>query len=175
MKACSFSGIPRTGYFCIFFFSFLSYQSFAQLKVDDKLVSAYQHSTNSEYSVQWTIGEVFNETIVSGDVAVSTGLNETNIVFIVTDLEVQEEALQNIQAFPNPLANVLTIESDKFNMNELSFDFVNASGQKISVPVIDVAKSSAKFRTTELRAGIYILRIQNIKTTQTAYIKLIQK
>jgi hypothetical protein len=141
----------------------------------DNLVSASHHESNSSYATQWAVGEIFNESFESGGISVSSGLNENNIVFIVTDVETRSDEMKKIHAFPNPMTGVLKIESKSFVTNELAFDFTNGSGKKVIVPLLGFEEDGVTFNTEELPSGFYILAIKNLKTTQTAYIKLIQK
>jgi hypothetical protein len=166
---------PRNGYLLLIFVLILSRTGLSQTNVVHNLVAASHHATNASYSTQWAIGEIFTGAFESGGISVSNGLNETNVVFIVTDLETQNNELKKIHAFPNPMTGVLTIESGNFQTNELTFDFTDGSGKKINVPMIDLEADAARFNTEALPSGFYILGITNLKTTQTAYIKLIQK
>ncbi|HEY0743759.1 MAG TPA: T9SS type A sorting domain-containing protein [Chryseosolibacter sp.] len=165
-----------SGYVLTLILAALSHSSFGQLSTVDNLVTAYQENINNAYSTQWTIGEIFTGTFTSGDLVVSSGINDNTIVYIVMDLESAGNATMNsYRAFPNPMTGLVTVRSENVFMDEAVFRFADGSGREVSVPIVEVDKYEATFNTEGLKAGFYMLTIQNLKTRQYAHIKLVQK
>jgi hypothetical protein len=167
--------LPKKSFVLIVCLVIAGHPAYSQLNVVSNFVTASHHETNSAYTTQWAIGEIFTGTFSAGGVSVSNGLSETNIVFIVTDIETKSDDLQKIQAFPNPMTGHLTINTQNVMANDLEFVFSDGRGRVVEPPTIRHDQHSVTFNTEGLASGFYLLAIKNLKTTQTAFIKLIQQ
>lgn len=173
---CNFFQNSGSGYLYIIFFAALSHTSIGQVAVVDNLVTAYHQESNSAYSTQWTIGEIFTGTFESGDVVVSSGINDNSIVYIIMNTESRTmNDAGSYRAFPNPMENIVTVRSEHLRIDEAVFLFSDASGKKVDVPLVSTDEYEATFNTEVLKTGFYLLTIQNSKTRQYAHIKLVQK
>ena len=79
----------------------------------------------------------------------------------------EESCLTNtdviINAFPNPIADQLTIHITTFQQLECGLSIYNTIGQQIwesSLPIIEKGLKSLTVETNQLTPGIYFLRIR---------------
>lgn len=68
---------------------------------------------------------------------------------------------RNIQIYPNPFTDEITIYSTEFNLGTSQIYFTDLLGKSISTPPISGTKSSDKisFQTTHLPKGVYFIKV----------------
>lgn len=149
----------------------ISQYGWCQSYIQGGIVSAYNQSDNNNYSAEWTIGEIINETFSTDNFTVSSGLTESTLVIT----NIQEHESFQMRSFPNPFSRILSIESSKLDFKDLKFDFIDALGKRIEIPVLSMQKESVSFFTEDLKSGLYILIIKSKDKTPLVHIKLIRE
>ena len=119
--------------------------------------------TNSNGSVDYTIGEVLINTENDGGNVLTQGFHQTNWNFVSIENHVPSyEAI----IFPNPTSEILTIKTSTFeNVNYTLYD---AQGKLLMQDMLSAAKTP--IQVSQLAPGAYCLILnrdtQNLKTFQ---------
>lgn len=129
----------------------------SQSTLQGNLVGGYQQSSTITYSTEWTIGEVINESFTINDWVVSSGLTGSHEIVTSTSGEPESTALQS---FPNPFANTLTIESAETDLLLSTFEFHDAIGKQVNVPIVHTEETRITFSTENLSSGLYVITIR---------------
>lgn len=99
-------------------------------------------------------------------------MSQVNVIpFSVTGIKQTEKEI-GLKAFPNPIADELTIEAITTNDNQLTFVLVDALGRTISTGNIN--NSKAIINTSNLEKGFYSLSITNEKGNSLKTVKLVK-
>jgi len=112
---------------------------------------------NEKISLSWTIGEVVTETRESSNYILSQGFHQGNLE--VTRIEEILPAEFQIKAYPNPVSDILIIESQKAGFE---FQLINNKGQVLKNGIIHSTQDEIDF--TELPPGNYYLQVEKHKT-----------
>jgi len=100
-----------------------------------------------------------------------TGPATINVIPLsVTGIKQPEKEIGLI-AFPNPIADELTIEATTTNDNELTFVLVDALGRLVLTGNLNNSKTT--INTSNLEKGFYSLRVTNDKGNSLKTIKLV--
>jgi hypothetical protein len=127
------------------------------------IVSAYQESKNSNYSVQWSVGDLITETFIANTFKVGSGT--TGIVALtITGISPETSYPNAVNTFPNPFVETLTVESETISLNQSAFEFYNALGKKQDVSIVTVQRNRVDFATHGMPSGFYVLKIKNNST-----------
>ncbi len=105
---------------------------------------------------------------------VAAGFQMSNITVLpqnVTGIK-QTELVTGVKAFPNPIADELTIEAIAVDHSKLTFVLTDALGRMVSTG--DLNNSKASINTSNLEKGFYSLSITNEKGDHLKTIKLVK-
>ncbi len=126
--------------------------------IDQNVIgTAGAYSENATGSLSWTIGETVIETVSDGTNTLTQGFQQGDL--FVTNLIEQLELSSNLKVYPNPVENILHVETDKKDMD---YQLLNISGQAISNGKLKNTNQVINF--SDLPAGTYFLKINNEKT-----------
>jgi hypothetical protein len=94
------------------FLSIISLGAFSQQVSPEVIASAGDHFENDDISLSWTLGEPVISTL-SGEYILTQGFHQD--LYIITAIDEVDITEYNIQIFPNPTADYLTIEFNSLN------------------------------------------------------------
>jgi len=84
-------------------------------------------------------------------------------------LGTERNQTNNFSVFPNPVNDILTLNFSDYNNAGLSVEVFNMLGQKIKT--FKILNNTENLDLSDLTNGIYLLKINHNKTTQTIKIK----
>ncbi|MFW5761044.1 MAG: T9SS type A sorting domain-containing protein [Cyclobacteriaceae bacterium] len=119
--------------------------------------TAGNYSESGTASLNWTIGETVVETVSDGTNTLTQGFHQGNLS--VTTLIEKTELISNLKVYPNPVENILHVETDKIGVD---YQLLNINGQAVSNGKLENKNNEVKF--SDLPAGTYFLKINNQKT-----------
>jgi len=111
---------------------------------------------NESGSVSWTLGQVVTNTLSGSEIIVTQGFQQISLEVVTSarhDIEVQSQ----VKAYPNPVANQITLEMGKMENLALSFELYNLQGQLIKKKKIDTNYQRINMESEP--SGEYLLRI----------------
>ena len=114
----------------------------------------------------WGIKESYEDTESPKYLALIDCVFELNLTSTANDISADQN---NIEIYPNPVINELTIKSDKTN-NKITLH--NSSGQLIKVIISNETTTKIKFNNLE--SGIFILKIKNLESNTENYFKILK-
>ncbi len=116
-------------------------------------------ATNGDYfesgdkSVQFTIGEIATETLQNGDVIITQGFNQPT--FTVTSIEKNTLVDIQITVFPNPVTELLVLETSNQTDN-LSWKLFDVNGKQLNNGNL---REVNQIKFQEYSQGTYILSV----------------
>ena len=119
--------------------------------------TAGNYSKNGTASLSWTIGETVVETVSNGTNTLTQGFQQNNLS--VTTLVKQAAAGNHLKVYPNPVKNILNVETDTTG---IGYQLLNISGQSVSNGKLENTTQQINF--SNLPPGTYFLKINNEKT-----------
>jgi hypothetical protein len=137
----------------VFFFVLATFSVSAQ----EVISSQGESYTNSNGSIDFTIGEVIINTETNGTNGITQGFHQTNWVFVGLDDYV---SAFDVSVFPNPSEDVLHINTSSFE--NVSYTLFDAAGKMILQDKL--SEEQTQIHVSHLSPGNYTLTIQS--TTQ---------
>jgi len=132
---------------------------FCQTNKPDVLASSGGSGENAEFSMNWTLGEIFINELSNGDLILAQGFHQGGYSSIPTTIN---DPLLNfeITAFPNPVSDVLKIHIQYDQPNILcKIEVYDILGAKI---MDEYTKQSIhEINFASLTAGTYLVRISH--------------
>lgn len=119
--------------------------------------TAGNYSESGTASLSWTIGETVVESVSDGTNILTQGFQQGNLS--VTLLIDEAELNYKVKVYPNPVENMLNVETDKAGVD---YQLLNISGQAVSNGKLENTTQEINF--SDLPAGTYFLKINNEKT-----------
>lgn len=156
--------------FCLWFF--LLTTAYSQPSINDRLISSSSLHTSPNVKVNWVIGETFSETLSNGLLSLSPGISESNVILVITDVQLTPVQWL-ITGTPNPFLNKVII-----NLSEHTTSFqpdhlilTDNTGRVFQIP-LQVRGGEIELDTRELVSGVYFLQIKH--GSKSSVIKLIK-
>ncbi|MCF8219558.1 MAG: PKD domain-containing protein [Bacteroidales bacterium] len=97
---------------------------------------------------------------------------EHTVTISTTGLQ-ENQLQQDVNVFPNPVKDILTVISDR-TLNNVTVEIMNMFGQKVHVESIDT-NLPQKINLETLPDGLYLITIENRDTGQKANFKLLKE
>jgi hypothetical protein len=107
-------------------------------------------------SIVWTLGEVAVEHYTSGDMLLTEGIHQGNL--IATPVPGIPAGIE-LKAYPNPVADILIIETEK---QDLSYRLIDVHGRVMEIGTI--RSSSFELDLSSLPSGMYFLWVESYQT-----------
>jgi hypothetical protein len=139
------------------------------------LVAAYHEVQTPTLSAQWTVGELITETFTTDHVTASNGINESQVVFLVTGLENIQLDEFSLAVHPNPFTEKLTLETTRHPVNELVISFYDATGKKMEAQLLSIEENKVTFSTENFTPGFYLMNVSTKQHRTLKPLKLIRK
>lgn len=122
-------------------------------------------ASGSGGSVAYSVGQVVYTTQTGATGSVIQGVQQPYEISIVLGIEEHQISL-NMQAYPNPTSNFLTLNIGDFDLSNLNFQLFDLSGKLIESNRI--TKSIETIRMENLSSGSYFLKVtRNNKEVKT--------
>ena len=99
-------------------------------------------------------------------------MSQVNVIPQVTTGIKQAEVLTGLNAYPNPIADELTIEATTKDNSKLNYILIDALGRVVLTGTIE--NSKATINTNSLEKGFYSLSITNEKGSSLKAVKLVK-
>ena len=141
----------------VFFVCFLPAALIAQEMNQSVLGSAGDDYQNEEVQISWTIGEVATETPSSENYILSQGFHQGSLV--VTRIQEDLTLEFQIKAYPNPVMDILIIESSEPGFE---YQLIDANGRVMRNGIIN--DSSEEIDFSSFSPGTYFLQTGKEKT-----------
>ena len=107
-------------------------------------------------NISWTLGEFAAENFTVGDLFLTQGFQQGNMV-ITSIRGIQAEFV--LKAYPNPVVDILIVETEK---QDLSYRLVNVYGKELENGTIRSLSFELDF--TSFPSGIYFLWVEESQT-----------
>ncbi|MES2761693.1 MAG: PKD domain-containing protein [Bacteroidota bacterium] len=142
---------------------------------------SHQYATPGQYVVCITVTNTIGGLSCSDTHCDSSSVQRMASGFLMSHLSVipqtvtsikQAEMVTGVKAFPNPIANELTIEATAVDNSKLMYVLTDALGRTVSTG--DLNNSKAQINTSDLAKGFYSLSITNEKGNNLKTIKLVK-
>jgi glucose/arabinose dehydrogenase len=106
---------------------------------------------------------------IDGELYISDLVNGNIYKLIDTSLSVDEQSINSISIYPNPIENELNIDlSSGINSNSLLFDIYDIQGKKV-ISTKPTEGSLQTINTSSLSNGFYILKIESENGEQSTF------
>jgi Secretion system C-terminal sorting domain len=124
----------------------------AQKIVPQVMASAGASMKSGTIFVEWTLGEMATETLKSGNLTVTQGFHQPNLIMVSS----QNESLTNISVYPNPVSDILLIQ----NQSEGSIDIQLIEVNGKSIKAQRFLTGTHALPMDQLPSGSYILQVK---------------
>lgn len=143
----------------IFFVSILFFA--VSMSAQNVLLSSFGEEKNSNGQISYSVGQVINESKVSGQGSVSFGVQ---ISYEVATLNVESTIFtQTIQSYPNPTTDFLNLKISDFKKGSLKYQLYDIKGTMLEKNNIETSLSLISMKNKPI--GFYFLKVidnQNI-------------
>lgn len=145
-----------------------TFSIFSQNLSQSIISSQGSFDSTTELSLEWTLGEIFVETITEGSSIFTQGFHQSSIDQISVEEEQNPQLSFNIKVYPNPVKSLLNLTINGDYTAPIHISLFDISGRYIKAfPLINNVTNKS-YSVDDLSSGIYILKI---KSTDGAYSK----
>lgn len=150
-------------------------QLYAQ-SINPQVISASATPANQQgIKVNYTVGELMVKSIGNGNLSIGQGYNSS--IKAIDEITIVKEADKNIidvNVFPNPLNNLLTVSYTNSKVDNITIQVFNAEGKLVWNEIYTTSiNNQLNLNTTGWSKGNYILNI-NSNNIQLASYKLVK-
>ena len=146
-------------------FTFLLVNNFFS---QDSFNSSGTNIVSSSGSVSHSIGQLFYNTIESNDGQVSAGIQQT---YIITNVGLNTNTLNNISVYPNPVSNNLTLTTSN-SIDNIGYSLYDFQGKLIIDGII--LSDETTVSTSNLSVGTYFINVYNNQNQKSQTFKIIK-
>jgi hypothetical protein len=118
--------------------------------------SAGDHFETNEAQMAFTIGEVVTETFGAGDLILTQGFHQTNLM--VTSIEDLAAEFQ-LRVFPNPTVDLLSIDAQR-SPESFSLELMDTAGRPLLLQRSMLQGTTHQINLSNYPPGIYLLRLR---------------
>lgn len=138
---------------------------FTTVQAQQATTASGGNASGSGGSVAYSVGQVVYTTATGTTGSVAQGVQQPFEISIVLGIEEHQISL-NIQAYPNPTSNFLSLNIGDYDPTNLSFQLFDLTGKLIESNKI--TKSIETIRMENLSSGSYFLKVtRNNKEVKT--------
>lgn len=118
--------------------------------------SAGDHFQTNEAQMSFTIGELVTETFGAGDIILTQGFHQTNLM--VTSIEDLAAEFQ-LRVFPNPTVDLLSIDAQQ-SPESFSLELMDTAGRPLLLQRSMLNGTTHQINLSNYPPGIYLLRLR---------------
>lgn len=135
----------------------------------------YFENTGAGVSISFTIGEVAYTTFTAGEFILTQGFQQGNL--FTTSVEKPTNSINDIAVYPNPTKDYVKVRIDIPNLSgKATFDLHDLTGRKVITKEYNVESSvPVELGLTDIRPGIYLLKVHIAKENLTRVVKLVRE
>ncbi len=126
------------------------------LSAQEVITAQGDYFTASNGSLSWTLGEPITETFSNGSNDLTQGFQQTKLIATLVN---NITSNINIQLYPNPVANYLTINLGFGFKTGIYYNLMDNQGKLIKIALLKNTKSVVDFST--YAKGVYLLNISS--------------
>jgi len=126
-------------------------------------------------SVSWTLGEVAYTTLSSTDYILTQGFQQGNL--FTTSVDKLGITQNDITIYPNPARDYVKVKFEiPIASGKATFDLYDITGRKVISKVMNVEQSvPAELNLSEIRSGIYLIKVTLEKDNLNRIVKLVKE
>jgi len=135
----------------------------------------YFENTAAGVSISWTMGEVAYTTLTTSSYILTQGFQQGNL--FTTSIDKPTSPINGIAIYPNPAKDYVKIRIDVQNVSgKALFELYDITGRKvISRQMVIEQSEPVDLDLSELRSGIYLLKIVMEKDKFNRIVKLVKE
>jgi hypothetical protein len=120
------------------------------------VATAGDFDQNESGSVSWTLGQVVTPTLSGTDMVLTQGFQQVSLEVVASNAP-GLDAQAKVKAYPNPVANRITVEVGDLSNSTLSFELYTLQGQLVKKKSIHT--DHQRINMEGKPSGEYLLRI----------------
>jgi hypothetical protein len=133
----------------------------AQSAPSNVISSQGGYSTNNEYSLEWTLGEVVATTYFSNTIY-TQGFNQSFLVVKKVTNSSGNNLIRVVVA-PNPVTTSLTVAAENTNLSEYAVTMTHVSGVKVYHKYPNSSNNVLSIDMQGLANGVYLLQVYDTR------------
>lgn len=135
----------------------------------------YYENTSAGLSISWTLGEVAYTTLSSSNYILTQGFQQGNL--FTTSVDKPLSAVNGIAVYPNPAKDFVKIRLEIQNISGAAiFELYDITGRKVLSKELSVEQSvPVEINLSEVRPGIYLLKVSMVKDNLFRTVKLVKE
>lgn len=154
--------------FCVFTMMFCAVAVTAQNTGPSVIASASGSGKTSTLYLNWTLGEIAVETVVSPSLLYTQGFNQPNLLVstIFTKPLAGEKVIYDISVAPNPVVSTLNFTINSTTEMEVMITVSDVNGKVHLQRKVAAKSSNTQLNFTGLVPGTYILSVRKLSSSQ---------
>ena len=137
----------------------ISYIGFSQEVTPEVMSSGGGYFEQANGSVSFTIGEIMTETFEQTSATITQGFQQSDL--LSTEIEEDLYVEFDVNVFPNPAGNLLTIDFAENLEEDISYSLTDISGKTLQNGSIEKGSQNTQLNVQPLAAGVYFLKLSN--------------
>lgn len=138
----------------------------AQNTIYQVIATSGESFKNSNFQLDWTLGELQTETYDGLDITLTQGFQQADYKKTVTEIEKSELYPTNITVFPNPTSDFIYININNLPIINLEYIITDILGKYLIIN--NITNNNTKISFNTFKKGTYFIGIkQNSKILQT--------
>ena len=133
----------------------LGAQVYSQEIRRELISTAGEFYTTSNGSLAWSMGQIAVKTCENGDFVLSQGFQQSDLV--ITAIRNSDQVDYNVKAFPNPVRDKLSIQTEDLKNKKLLLELYDIHGSLLLKKKIKTSPMTISI--SDFSSGEYILRI----------------
>lgn len=135
----------------------------------------YFENTSAGLSISWTLGEVAYTTLSTSSYILTQGFQQGNL--FTTSVDKPTIAVNDIAIYPNPAKDFVKVKVDIPNIaGKATFDLYDITGRKVISKEMAIEHSvPVELSLSEIRSGIYLLKVTLEKDNLNRIVKLVKE
>jgi hypothetical protein len=105
----------------------LMFAAKAQTATPELLASAGDSFTNTDYSLNWSLGEIMTESYTNTEFILTQGFHQPYL----SSVSIDEKPMLNVSVWPNPTDHILYVTALNQNAKPLSYTLKDLTGKEL--------------------------------------------